>query len=66
LGLLDVTRPILGYVICIAIIMILATLSFMVSVQNSLVSSGVLMSQLLVISALIAGFAAASKATEDA
>ena len=38
----------------------------MVSVQNSLVSSGVLMSQLLVISALIAGFAAASKATEDA
>lgn len=66
MGLLDVCRPILGYVIGICILMIMATLSFMAPVKDQLSSSGVLMSELLVIVALLTGVASASKAAEDA
>jgi len=66
LGLLDTVRPILGYVIAIAIILILATLGFMAVVSSAVVSSATTMAEILVLIGLLVGIAAASKASEAA
>lgn len=74
-GLLDTVRPILGYVIAIAIILILATLGFMAVVSSAIVSSATTMAEILVLIALhrkkiysysggMVGIAAASRAAE--
>ena len=66
MGLLDTVRPILGYVIAIAIILIISTLGFMAAASTALVSSGTVMAQILVIVALLVGVAAASKVAKEA
>ena len=50
--------PILGYVIAIAMLLIIASLSFMATVSASLVSAGTTMAQILVIVALLVGVGA--------
>jgi len=65
MGLLDTVKPILGYVIAIAIVLILATLGFMASASTALVSSGTVMAQILIIVALLVGVAAASRAAKE-
>lgn len=66
MGLLDTVRPILGYVIAIAIIIILATMGFMAVVSADLTSSATVMAQVLIIVALLVGIAAASRAAQGA
>lgn len=66
MGLLDTVRPILGYVIAIAIILILATLGFMAAVSAAVVSSATTMAEILVLIGLLVGIASASRASEGA
>ena len=66
MGLLDTVRPILGYVIAIAIILILATLGFMAVVSAAVVSSATTMAEILVLIALLVGIEAASRAAKEA
>ncbi len=66
MGLLDTVRPILGYVIAIAIIIILAGMGFMAVVSADLTSSATTMASVLIIVALLVGVAAASKAARGA
>ena len=66
MGLLDTVRPILGYVIAIAIIIIIAGMGFMSVVSSSLTSSATVMASVLVIVALLIGVAAASKVSREA
>lgn len=66
MGLLDTVRPILGYVIAVAIIIILASMGFMAVVSAELTSSATTMAQVLIIVALLVGVAAASKAARNA
>lgn len=66
MGLLDTVRPILGYVLAIAIILILAGLGFMATVSAAIVSSATTMASVLVVVALLIGVAAASKASREA
>jgi len=66
MGLLDTVRPILGYVIAIAIVLIIASLGFMAATSTALVSAGTVMAQILIIVALLIGVAAASKVAKDA
>ena len=65
MGLMDTTRPILGYVVAIAVILILSGMSFMAVTSTALVSSATTMSSILVVVALMIGIAAASRATRD-
>jgi len=53
LGLLDTVRPILGYIIAIAVILLLATLGFMAVVSAAVVSSATAMAEILVLSNLV-------------
>jgi len=62
---MDTTRPILGYVVAIAVILILSGMSFMAVTSTALVSSATTMSSILVVVALMIGIAAASKAARD-
>ena len=64
-GLLDTVRPILGYVIAIAVIIIIADMGFMTVVSASLTSSATTMASVLVIVALLVGVAAASRAARE-
>jgi len=64
-GLLDTVKPILGYVIAIAVVLLLATLGFMASVSANVTSAATTMAQILVIVALLVGIAQASKAAEN-
>jgi len=66
MGLMDTTRPILGYVIAIAVVLIIATMGFMANVSAALTSSGTTMADVLIIVALLVGIAAAAKAAEGA
>ena len=66
MGLLDTVRPILGYVIAIAITLILAGMAFMSVVSAAIVSSASVMSEVLVIVALLVGVGTASKAARGA
>jgi len=65
-GLLDTVRPILGYVIAIAIILILATMGFMANVSAALTSSATTMADVLIIVGLLVGIAVASKQAREA
>lgn len=65
-GLLDTVRPILGYVIAIAILVILAGISFMATVSAELTSSATTMASILIIVALLVGVGAASRASREA
>ena len=62
---MDTTRPILGYVVAIAVILILATMGFMATTSAALVSSATTMSDILTIVALMIGIASASRAARD-
>ena len=58
-------RPILGYVIAIAIIIILATMGFMAVVSSELVTSATTMASVLILIGLLVGVAAASRAARE-
>lgn len=65
MGLLDTVRPILGYVIAIAVIIIIASMGFMAVVSANLTSSATVMASILIIIALLVGVAAASRAAKQ-
>jgi len=64
MGLLDTVMPILGYVIAIAVVLLIATLTFMSAVSTAIVQSATTMAQVLVLVALLVGIAAAATAAE--
>ena len=64
MGLMDTTRPILGYVIAIAVVLIIATMGFMAVASAELTSAATTMADILIIIALLVGVTAASKAAE--
>ena len=61
---MDTTRPILGYVIAIAVVLIIATMGFMAVASAELTSAATTMADILIIIALLVGVTAASKAAE--
>jgi len=63
---LDTVRPILGYVIAIAVILLLAGLGFMARVSAAVTSSASTMAEILVLGGLLVGVAAASRAAKEA
>ena len=63
---MDTTRPILGYVIAIAVVLIIATMGFMAVASAELTSAATTMADVLIIVALLVGVTAASKASEGA
>ena len=63
---MDTVRPILGYVIAIAVILLLAGLGFMARVSQAVTSSASTMAEILVLVALLVGVAAASRAAKEA
>jgi len=65
-GLLDTVRPILGYVIAIAVILIIASFGFMASTSANIVSAANTMASILVLIALLVGIAEASRAADQA
>ena len=65
MGLLDTVEPILGYIIAIAVILLIATLTFMSAVSTAIIQSATTMAQVLVLVALLVGIAAAAKAAKD-
>lgn len=66
MGLLDAARPILGYVVAIAVLVIISGLSFMSAVSSNLTSSATVMASILIVVALLVGIGAASKASREA
>lgn len=64
MGLLDTVMPILGYVIAIAVVLLIATLTFMSAVSTAIIQSATTMAQVLVLVALLVGIAAAATAAE--
>ena len=64
MGLLDTVQPILGYVIAIAVVLLIATLTFMSAVSTAIIQSATTMAQVLVLVALLVGIAAAAKAAK--
>jgi hypothetical protein len=66
MGLLDTVEPILGYVIAIAVILLIAGLTFMTAVSSEVVRSGQTMAQILALVALLVGIAAAARAAKEA
>jgi len=65
MGLLDAVRPIIGYVLGIAVIIIIAGMGFMAVVSSELTSSATTMASILILVALLVGVAAASKAAKE-
>ena len=65
MGLLDTVEPILGYIIAIAVVLLIATLTFMSAVSTAIIQSATTMAQVLVLVALLVGIAAAAKAAKD-
>ena len=65
MGLMDTVRPVLGYVIAIAIILILATMGFMANVSAALTSSATTMADILIIVGLLVGVAVASRQARE-
>lgn len=64
MGLLDTVQPILGYVIAIAVVLLIATLTFMSAVSTAVIQSATTMAQILVLVALLVGIAAAARAAK--
>jgi hypothetical protein len=65
MGLLDTVQPILGYVIAIAVVLLIATLTFMSAVSTAVIQSAQTMAQILVLVALLVGIAAAARAAKE-
>ena len=65
MGLLDTVQPILGYVIAIAVVLLIATLTFMSAVSTEVINSAQTMAQILVLVALLVGIAAAARAAKE-
>jgi hypothetical protein len=65
MGLLDTVQPILGYVIAIAVVLLIATLTFMSAVSTNIIQSAQTMAQVLVLVALLVGIAAAARAAKE-
>jgi hypothetical protein len=65
MGLLDTVQPILGYVIAIAVVLLIATLTFMSAVSTAIIQSATTMAQVLVLVALLVGIAAAARAAKE-
>jgi hypothetical protein len=65
MGLLDTVEPILGYIIAIAVILLIATMTFMSAVSTDVINSARTMAQVLVLVALLVGIAAAAKAAKE-
>jgi len=63
--LLETTMPILGYVIAIAVVLLIATLTFMSAVSTAIIQSATTMAQVLVLVALLVGIAAAATAAKN-
>jgi uncharacterized membrane protein len=63
-GLLDTTRPILGYVVAIAVVLLIATLGFMAATSTNLTSAANVMASILVLIALLVGISVAAKAAD--
>ena len=63
-NLLDSTMPILGFVIAIAVILLIATLTFMSAVSTAIISSATTMAQVLVLVALLVGIGVAATAAK--
>jgi len=66
MSLMDTVKPILGYVIAIAIILILATLGFMAAASASLTSAATTMADILIVVGLLVGIAVASRQAREA
>ena len=64
-NLLDNTMPILGYVIAIAVVLLIATLTFMSAVSTAIIQSATTMAQILVLVALLVGIGVAATAAKD-
>ncbi len=65
MGLLDTVQPILGYIIAIAVVLLIATMTFMSAVSTDVINSAKTMAQVLVLVALLVGIAAAAKAAKS-
>jgi hypothetical protein len=65
MGLLDTVQPILGYTIAIAVVLLIATLTFMSTVSTAVIQSATTMAQVLVLVALLVGIAAAARAVKE-
>ena len=64
-NLLDNTMPILGYVIAIAVVLLIATLTFMSAVSTAIIQSATTMAQILVLVALMVGIGVAATAAKN-
>jgi len=64
-ALLDNTMPILGYVIAIAVVLLIATLTFMSAVSTAIIQSATTMAQILVLVALLVGIGVAATAAKN-
>jgi len=65
MSLLDNTMPILGYVIAIAVVLLIATLTFMSAVSTAIIQSATTMAQILVLVALLVGIGVAATAAKN-
>jgi hypothetical protein len=63
--LLGTVMPILGYVIAIAVVLLIATLTFMSAVSTAIIQSATTMAQVLVLVALLVGIGAAATAAKS-
>ena len=57
MGIMESVYPILGYCLAIAVLLIIAGLSFMATVSASLISAGTTMGSIIVLVALLVGIA---------
>ena len=57
--------PILGYVIAIAVVLLIATLTFMSAVSTAIIQSATTMAQILVLVALLVGIGVAATAAKN-
>jgi hypothetical protein len=62
--LLGTVMPILGYVIAIAVVLLIATLTFMSAVSTAIIQSATTMAQILVLVALLVGIGVAATAAK--
>jgi hypothetical protein len=63
--LLGTVMPILGYVIAIAVVLLIATLTFMSAVSTAIIQSATTMAQILVLVALLVGIGVAATAAKN-
>jgi len=64
MGLLDTVQPLLGYLIAIAITLVLAGMAFMAVVSAAIVTSATTMAEVFVLVAVLTGVVLATKQVE--